>query len=104
MSYQDYFAIIQARLPLKEVCVAAMEECAELAQALAKMHRITDGTNPTHMTYEQARRQVIEEFADLLFDMELLKTHFPEVDWNGEIQKIRETKTGKYCKRLEGDE
>ena len=41
------------------------EECCELGQAALKLRRVLDGRNPTPKTEEDARRDLIEEAADV---------------------------------------
>ncbi|MBQ5708802.1 MAG: hypothetical protein IIV62_02450 [Anaerotignum sp.] len=41
------------------------EECCELGQAALKLRRVLDKKNPTPKTEEEARRDLIEEAADV---------------------------------------
>ena len=53
-------------LPETEILAQLAEEAAELAQAALKLRRVLDGTNPTPVTEAEARRNLVEECADVL--------------------------------------
>ena len=53
-------------LPETEILAQLAEEAAELAQAALKLRRVLDGTNPTPVTETEARRNLVEECADVL--------------------------------------
>lgn len=49
-----------------EVLAQLAEEAAELAQAALKLRRALDGKNPTPKTVEECRRDLCEEYLDVL--------------------------------------
>ena len=53
-------------LPETEILAQLAEEAAELAQAALKLRRVLDGTNPIPVTETEARRNLVEECADVL--------------------------------------
>lgn len=52
-------------LPMPELLCQMAEEAAELSKAALKLRRAMDGTNPTPMTVAEARKNLIEEIADV---------------------------------------
>lgn len=59
MNIKDY-------LPETEILAQLAEECAELSQAALKLRRVLDKTNPTPVTEQEARNQLIEEISDVV--------------------------------------
>ena len=49
-----------------EVLAQLAEEAAELAQAALKLRRVLDGRNPTPVTGQEARRNLMEEYTDVV--------------------------------------
>lgn len=47
-----------------EVLAQLAEEAGELAQAALKLRRVLDGRNPTPVTEQEARRNLVEEYTD----------------------------------------
>lgn len=62
------------------------EEAIELAHAAQKMARIERGENPTPVTREFVRHNIVEEFNDVLNSIELLKI---EADPDIQREKMR---------------
>lgn len=56
---------IRNKLPLEEMLTGLAEEAAELAQAALKYRRAITGDNPTPITQEDARKNLLEEIADV---------------------------------------
>lgn len=54
-------------LPQEELLAQLGEEAAELTQASLKMRRVLDGTNPTPKSFTQAKADLNEDLADVLF-------------------------------------
>lgn len=69
-----------------------MEECAELAQAISKMHR-----KPS----EARRDNLVEEMADVLVCMNQLQRIYGIQNW--ELQKKVREKTQRTEERINGD-
>ena len=52
-------------LPQTELLAQLAEECAELGQAALKLRRVLDGSNPTPVSYQEAKHALMEEAADV---------------------------------------
>ena len=52
-------------LPQTELLAQLAEECAELGQAALKLRRVLDGSNPTPVSYHDAKLALLEEAADV---------------------------------------
>lgn len=89
---------IKQHIPQDELLAQLAEECAELSQAALKLRRALTGINPTPVTADEARANLIEEIADaynvsgfLLETEDFLK-----------IYDIVQQKRERWLKRLEG--
>ena len=89
---------IKQHLPQDELLAQLAEECAELSQAALKLRRALGCNNPTPMTAEEARANLVEEIADILNVSDLLL----EIDDVDEIYDIVQRKRERWLKRLEG--
>ena len=56
---------IKQHIPQDELLAQLAEECAELSQAALKLRRALTGINPTPVTAEEARKNLVEETADV---------------------------------------
>lgn len=81
-----------------ELLAQLAEEAAELSQAALKLRRALTGINPTPVTAEEARANLVEEIADILNVSDLLL----EIDDVDEIYDIVQRKRERWLKRLEG--
>lgn len=81
-----------------EMLCQLAEEAAELSQAALKLRRALTGINPTPVTAEEARKNLVEETADVYNVLGLL---LDAVD-NAEIYSIIRRKRKRWLKRLEG--
>ena len=63
---------IKQHIPQDELLAQLAEECAELSQAALKLRRALTGINPTPVTAEEARANLVEEIADILNVSDLL--------------------------------
>lgn len=61
----DYIREINKRVPTAAMYEQFAEECVELAQVALKMARRLRGENPTPMTEEQIKHNLIEETSDV---------------------------------------
>lgn len=52
--------------PKYSVLAQLAEEAAELAQAALKLRRVVDGRNPTPVTEQEARQNLMEEYTDVV--------------------------------------
>lgn len=58
--------IIKRDIPKADLYDQLAEEASELAQAANKMARVLRGTNPTPKTEEEAQKNLIEEYTDVV--------------------------------------
>ena len=89
---------IKQHLPQDELLAQLAEECAELSQAALKLRRALTGINPTPVTAEEARKNLVEETADVYNVLGLLL----DAEDNAEIYSIIRRKKERWLKRLEG--
>lgn len=89
---------IKLHIPQDELLAQLVEECAELSQAALKLRRALTGINPTPVTADEARKNLVEEAADVYNVLGLL---LDAVD-NAEIYSIIRRKKERWLKRLEG--
>lgn len=89
---------IKQHIPQDELLAQLAEECAELSQAALKLRRALTGINPTPVTVEEARKNLVEETADVYNVMGLLL----DAADNAEIYSIIRRKKERWLKRLEG--
>ena len=89
---------IKQHLPEDELLLQLAEECAELAQAALKLRRALTGINPTPITEDEARGNLVEEVADvacvanLLLDAEDSIAMYDIIEW----------KKARWAARLDG--
>ena len=85
-------------------CIA--EEASELAQAALKLRRalFCSKTNPTPVSVEEARKKIIEEFADVVVAYSMYDDiHHPdETIFNDEVLEMMSEKVNRTAIRLEG--
>ena len=73
----ENFEKIKGRLGEAEVLAQLAEECTELAQAALKLRRALDGKNPTPKTVEECRRDLCEEYLDVIICTDVLNLDLP---------------------------
>lgn len=88
---------IKQHIPQDELLAQLAEECAELSQAALKLRRALTGINPTPVTVEDARLNLVEEAADVYNVLGLLL----DAEDNAEIYEIIRRKKARWVKRLE---
>lgn len=89
---------IKQHLPQDELLAQLAEEAAELSQAALKLRRALTGINPTPVTAEEARKNLVEEAADVYNVLGLLL----DAADNAEIYSIIRRKKERWLNRLEG--
>lgn len=89
---------IKQHIPQDELLTQLAEECAKLSQAALKLRRALTGINPTPVTAEEARRNLVEEAADVYNVLGLLL----DAEDNVEIYDIIRRKKARWLNRLEG--
>lgn len=68
---------IKDRLGEPEALAQLAEECTELAQAALKLRRALDVKNPTPKTVEECRRDLCEEYLDVIICTGVLNLDLP---------------------------
>lgn len=89
---------IKQHIPQDELLTQLAEECAELSQAALKLRRALTGINPTPVTADEARWNLVEETADVYNVLGLLL----DAEDNAEIYDIIRRKKARWLNRLEG--
>lgn len=89
---------IKLHIPQDELLAQLAEECAELSQAALKLRRALTGINPTPVTADEARWNLVEEVADVYNVLGLLL----DAEDNAEIYSIIRRKKARWLNRLEG--
>ncbi len=101
MTNQEKLDCIIAKLTSDEIAVQAMEECAELQQALSKFFRITSANNHSNETNEAIYKNITEEVADVFLCLKVLADDgFYAMD---EVEQIADYKLNRWVNRLNGD-
>lgn len=85
-------------LPEELLCQLA-EECSELGKAALKLRRVITGNNPTPISYEEARKNITEEFADVMCCLDCLRMF--ESEDVVEMGMITGKKLERWVSRLE---
>lgn len=91
---------VQQNLSQRAIILQLAEEASELAAAANKLVRVLDGENPSPVTPEQARLDILEEFGDVLNCADLIVTPMENIyiatergekciRWAGRIQEER---------------
>lgn len=81
----------------KDLLAQLAEEAFELAQAALKLVRAMDGKNPTPVTVQDARQNLIEEFADVQLCRDIILNN----DEYLKIESVIDQKEDRWVKRLE---
>ena len=89
---------IKLHIPQDELLAQLAEECAELSQAALKLRRALTCINPTPVTADEARWNLVEEVADVYNVLGLLL----DAEDNAEIYSIIRRKKARWLNRLEG--
>lgn len=89
---------IKQHIPQDELLAQLAEEAAELSQAALKLRRALTGINPTPVTADEARKNLVEEAADVYNVLGLLL----DAADNAEIYSIIRRKKERWLNRLEG--
>jgi hypothetical protein len=73
------------------------EESSELTHAALKLSRIIRGENPTPISYEEAYKNIIEEYTDVIHTARKLSLYVDEeqirtkdIRWNSRIESMKE--------------
>ena len=90
-------SMIRNRLSCADQVGQLGEEAAELCHAALKLERALRGTNPTPVTRSEAIKKVLEETADVLNCLEVLRI-YPDTE---SIGVIRAEKMSRWVERLQ---
>lgn len=99
MARIDKFSRISDLLPPDEVLAQMAEELTEMAQACLKLRRALTGINPTPITVGECRRNLLEEYADVLVCKQVFNEY--EDDFFHGAEDIAARKYERWLKRLE---
>ena len=91
--------LIQAHLNRKELLLQLAEECAELSHAALKLHRKITGVNPTPALYSDCENNLLEEAADVVLSLRVLKILDGE-DFQKELDDLVKLKSQRWVSRL----
>lgn len=94
-------------LPKTEILAQLAEEASELAQAVLKLRRALDGTNPTPKSVEECEENLMEEWADVNVAFDQLwddKGVFQLIELDEEYQSTITKKLDRWLSRLEAKE
>ena len=90
-------------LTLEDALCQLAEEAAELAQAALKYRRALTGSNPTPVTPEEARENLLEETADVLLCLKTAGVKINDRDGDGHvIGTTMRRKNARWIARLKG--
>ena len=90
--------IVAERLGKEGVCDCLIEECSELIQALLKYRRACGIGQPTSMSLEDAKANVVEEIADVSAALSMYRYLMDISD--ADLQKWFETKSARAIERM----
>ena len=91
---------IRNRLSCADLAGQLAEEATKLSHAALKLERALRGTNPTPVTRSEAIKKVLEETADVLNCLEVLRI-YPDTE---SIKIIRIEKMDRWIRRLKENE
>ena len=89
---------VKEHITVGERLAQLAEECAELGQAVLKYRRVCEGKNPTPVTMDAARENVLEEIADVLLCV--YTTEFDTLaNWD-KMLEIMSAKAKRWAQRI----
>lgn len=92
----DNYEFVRSKLNCADKVGQLAEEASELCHAALKLERVLRGTNPTPVTKPEAIQKVLEETADVLNCLEVLRI-YPHTE---SIAVIRSEKMDRWAERL----
>ncbi|MBQ3257829.1 MAG: hypothetical protein IJA67_10525 [Oscillospiraceae bacterium] len=96
----DKHEFVRAKLSCADKVGQLAEEASELCHAALKLERVLRGTNPTPVTKPEAIQKVLEETADVLNCLEVLRI-YPDTE---SIAVIRSEKMDRWVERIQEQE
>ena len=91
---------IREHTPVDELLCQLAEECTELAHAGLKYRRALTGDNPTPITEEQARENLLEEIADVSLCLKALGMDHIDREFCLDIAKATNAKARRWAERI----
>ena len=91
---------IREYIPVDELLCQLAEECNEMAHASLKYRRALNGDNPTPVTLEQARENLLEEIADVSLCLKALGMDHIDREFCLRITRITNEKARRWAGRL----
>lgn len=95
----DYTGIIIQKISESERLAQLAEESSELAQAALKLRRTMRKDNPAAITRREAKNNLLEEIADVLNCIDIMKLSAKEAEF---INDVRKRKLERWVDRLNG--
>lgn len=92
---------IRQHVPTDELLCQLAEELAEMQHAAMKYRRAGKGDNPTPVTLEQARENLLEEIADVSLCLKLLGLDHLDREFCLRITRTVNEKARRWVGRLE---
>ena len=91
---------IREHIPTDELLCQLAEESNELAHAALKYRRALMGDNPTPVTVEQARKNLLEEIADVSLCLKALGLDQSDREFCLEITRTANEKARRWAGRI----
>lgn len=91
---------IREYIPTNELLCQLAEECTELAHAGLKYRRALTGGNPTPITKEQARENLLEEIADVSLCLKALGMDHIDREFCLQITRVSNEKARRWVGRI----
>lgn len=91
---------IREHIPTDELLCQLAEECNEMAHASLKYRRALKGDNPTPVTLEQARKNLLEEIADVSLCLKALGLDQTDREFCLQITRVANEKARRWAGRL----
>lgn len=101
--YDENLSYICDTLSDDDLKLQIVEEASELIQAICKLRRATNGTNPTTVSIMDARKAVYEEIADTLVAIDAALDTSEKVGVSA-IQRVKAERWAQRIREARNDE
>ena len=102
-SYDENLSYIYDALSDDDLKLQIVEEASELIQAVCKLRRAINGTNPTPVSVIEAQKAVYEEIADVLVSIEAALDTSEKVGVSA-IQRVKAERWAQRIREARSDE
>lgn len=102
-SYDENLSYIYDTLSDDDLKLQIVEEASELIQAVCKLRRAINGTNPTPVSVIDAQKAVYEEIADVLVSIEAALDTSEKVGVSA-IQRVKAERWAQRIREARSDE